>query len=90
MANMSDPLTNSVRNNVRQTVEKYGGDPDSICESILIRDGFFCGRRFHADTLQVVWFVEEDELKIYDLDGSLQEVRSASIIDDAQQWRPAA
>lgn len=40
-------------------------------ESILIRGGFYCGRRFDAGTHHAVWFVEEDELKIYELSGQL-------------------
>ena len=33
-------------------------------ESMLIRDGFFCGRRFKHDSIDAVWFLEENELKI--------------------------
>lgn len=45
--------------------------PQAIQESILIRDGFYCGRRFDAGTHEAVWFMEEDELKISDLTGDL-------------------
>ena len=38
-------------------------------ESILIRDGFYCGRQFDAGTHRAVWFMEEDELKISTADG---------------------
>jgi hypothetical protein len=40
-------------------------------ESILIRDDFFCGRRFYTADHHAVWFIEQDELKIYDTDGDL-------------------
>lgn len=62
----------TIRTRVRSIFETCGaaGD-DEMCESLLIRDGFFCGRRFEMDGLCAVWFVEEDELKVYDRDGAL-------------------
>ncbi|TWT50694.1 hypothetical protein Pla22_34370 [Rubripirellula amarantea] len=42
-----------------------------INESILIRDEFYCGRRFRTDTHRAVWFIEEDQLKIYQTDDTL-------------------
>ena len=46
-------------------------EPTILRESILIRDDFFCGRRFYTADHQAVWFIEQDELKIYDKDGDL-------------------
>ncbi len=40
-------------------------DPDHFRESILIREGSYCGRRFEADGAYAVWFLEEDEVKFY-------------------------
>ncbi len=40
-------------------------------ESVLIVDGFYCGRRFNAGTYRATWFIEEDELKIHDESGKL-------------------
>ncbi len=40
-------------------------------ETMLIRDEFYCGRRFHAASHHAVWFIEEDELKIYHQSGEL-------------------
>jgi hypothetical protein len=40
-------------------------------ESILIRDEFFVGRRFHTAHHTAVWFIEQDELKVYKADGQL-------------------
>ncbi len=51
-------------------------------ESILIRDEFFCGRRFYTASHQAVWFIEEDELKIYQNDGELVCTLQGSQIDD--------
>jgi hypothetical protein len=49
-------------------------DPDHPItqESILIRDEYYCGRRFHTAEHQAVWFIEEDELKIYRNTGELE------------------
>ena len=38
---------------------------ESMREAILIRDGMFCGRRFQCDGYEVVWFIEEDEIKFF-------------------------
>ena len=42
-----------------------------VRETILIRDEFYCGRRFHTANFKAVWFIEEDELKVYHNDGRL-------------------
>jgi hypothetical protein len=52
-----------------------GGSPIRS-ESILIRDGFYCGRRFDLGSHRAVWFLEEDELKIYSRQGDLECVLS--------------
>lgn len=41
-------------------------------ETLLIRDGHFCGRRFTRDQHTAVWFVEENEIKFFDADGALR------------------
>ncbi|TWU35681.1 hypothetical protein Q31b_51160 [Novipirellula aureliae] len=56
------------------------GDSGIVSESMLIRDGFFCGRCFQANGFRAVWFMEEDELKIYADDGKLQRVFSGTEI----------
>jgi hypothetical protein len=38
----------------------------------------YCGRRFQADGLQAIWFIEEDQLKIYAKDGSVARVLSSA------------
>jgi hypothetical protein len=40
-------------------------EPDQFRESILIRNGSYCGRRFEADEAYAIWFLEEDEVKFY-------------------------
>jgi hypothetical protein len=78
---MTDLKTNLVRENVRHIFAEYCAEPspdlDSIRESILIRDGYFCGWRFCGAGLQAVWFVEENELKVFSVDGALLLVTAA-------------
>ena len=52
-------------------------DTDSVGESILIRNGLFCGRRFRCSGYQVVWFIEEDEIKFFSPCGDLLKSTSA-------------
>lgn len=37
---------------------------DEFCETILVRDGFYCGRCFTCGDYKAVWFMEEQLLKI--------------------------
>lgn len=50
-------------------------------ESILIRKGFYCGRRFDACGFEAVWFFEEDQLKFYDPADELRGVLRGDQID---------
>jgi len=89
-------MTNSqrlslVRNALRQWISQH--QPDAIdwqqpaSEALLIRDGFFCGRRFRLANHQAVWFIEEDELKIRDAQGSVLVLLNAAQIDAlARAW----
>ena len=43
-------------------------------ESMLIRDEFFCGRRFHSDQYDAIWFIEEDVF-LYDINTIKNEFR---------------
>lgn len=65
--------------------QQVGGDLSVenpiLSESILIRNEFYCGRRFHTSTHQAVWFIEEDELKIYKENGELACVFSGNEIE---------
>src|SRR5437867_1836320 len=43
-------------------------------ETILIRDGIYCGRRFDVEKGHAVWFLEEEQLKFFRDDGRLARV----------------
>ena len=64
-------------------MESLGANPlcDTV-ETILIRDGCYCGRRLECDGLRAVWFVEENQLKFFHRDGSLT---AACTVDDLLQ-----
>jgi hypothetical protein len=53
----------------RQVSETFAGmeirEPSQFRESILIRKGSYCGRRFEAEGAYAIWFLEEDEVKFY-------------------------
>ncbi|TWT79173.1 hypothetical protein CA13_05710 [Planctomycetes bacterium CA13] len=63
--------------------EQKESSNEILSESMLIRDGFFCGRCFHMESHRAIWFIEEDEVKIYGIDGKLQHVLSGEEIDQA-------
>ncbi len=73
-------MTNSqrllvVRNSLRNWMSgRHAGEADQaepLSEAMLIRGGFFRGRRFRFLNYQAVWFIEEDELKVHDREGSV-------------------
>lgn len=47
-----------------------------LVEACLIRNGYYCGRRFQCGDHSAVWFAEEDEIKIYAPNGALLEACS--------------
>jgi hypothetical protein len=49
-------------------------DDDAPRESLLIRDGNYCGRRFEADRGHALWFFEEDQVKVFGEDGRVRQV----------------
>lgn len=53
--------------------------PIDLHETLLIRNGLFCGRKFQSDGHLVVWFIEEDEVKFFSPVGEL--LKSATAIE---------
>ncbi len=90
-------MTNSQRlSTVRAALRKWiserhpdQGDCDrALSEALLIRDGYFCGRRFRFQLYHAVWFLEEDEVKIHTPQGEVVARLAASQIDAlAQTWQ---
>ncbi len=70
-------LLESIRQLARDAFSNLGAQvPVEISENILIRDEMYCGRRFQCGELHAIWFVEEDEIKIYGDSGALVRVMS--------------
>ena len=61
-------VVDRVRREVRAIFEALGCQ-DEIRETILIRNGYYCGRRFSTTGSEAVWFLEEDQIKVYSTDG---------------------
>lgn len=77
----------SVRSTVRDTFVQLGAaDGFQLNEHILLRSDAYCGRRFLAEGLRAVWFVEENQVKIYAKDGTV--VRVFTVEDVAQSVAP--
>jgi hypothetical protein len=68
-------LTQSVREMAaRLLAELRLSDGSELRESLLLREGLYCGRRFEAEHGDAIWFIEEDELKIIGADGRVRRV----------------
>lgn len=55
----------------RDEPAEHSSEP--IAEAMLICNGFYRGRRFRCGAYHAVWFIEEDELKVFHADGRLAE-----------------
>jgi hypothetical protein len=50
---------------------KWPGQDLPITETVLLRGGAFCGRRLQYCGWQLVWFMEEHQVKLWRPDGEL-------------------
>ena len=68
-------ITETVRDIAARTLAELRlSDGTPPRESVLLRDGIYCGRRFEAEHGDALWFFEEDELKIIGADGRVRRV----------------
>jgi hypothetical protein len=59
-------LVEHIRQLVKDTLTEQGvRQLDELCETILIRDGFYCGRCFTCGEFRAVWFLEENVIKFF-------------------------
>ena len=69
---MHETRPQTIRRLIRQTFQELGSpSTEPPHESLLIRNGVYCGHLFRRDELRAVWFVEEDQLKFFGADGCL-------------------
>lgn len=81
-----------IRAAIANQLSAYGAqDVESTHETILIRNGLFCGRKFQCDRHEVVWFIEEDEIKFFGPCGDLLKAVSAlGWIQEFEQSQPSS
>lgn len=82
-------MTSSPVERVRQTICLHlarlsNRSLASLHESILIRNGLYCGRKFQTEGFEVVWFIEEDEIKFFGPNGNL--ISADSVIGFLQAY----
>lgn len=66
-------LTNHVRQLVYESFREFGLSTETVPqETILVRGGIYCGRRFDAAGQHAVWFLEENQVKFYGPQGELR------------------
>ena len=70
-------LTEQIRGRIQDLLSDIGAAEGALSETVLIRDGYYCGRRFELDGLSAVWFIEENQIKCFSRDGSLHTVVDA-------------
>ncbi len=76
-------LLDKVRELVSQTFVAHDlADASDYCETLLVREGFYCGRCFTCDTMRAVWFAEEDVVKFYGADGEFLKAESLTATSD--------
>lgn len=78
---MNGTHAESIRMSFRDFVCHDGGaESDSdLLETTLIRSGLYCGRRFSLSGFSMIWFFDEQQIKLYGRDGAL--IRSMSTVE---------
>src|SRR5262245_30624103 len=65
-------ILEAVRHQVSQAFERYKiADGSEPRESILLKGGIYCGRRFEVGTGYAIWNAQNDELKIFSINGKV-------------------
>ena len=84
---MSSTPVERIRQAICAKLSRLANEPvASLHETILIRNGLYCGRKFQAANYEVVWFIEEDEIKFFGPCCNLLEAVSAvGLLDDRFQ-----
>lgn len=79
----------AIRAVVLHAFAEYTSAEAEFFETVLIRDGFYCGRCFTCDKVRAVWFAEENIVKFYGQDGQFLDSRSVDG-DANENWRQQA
>jgi len=85
--------TDKIRNKLREVVsQRLTSSADTtIFETTLIRGGMYCGRRFSLLGFSVIYFVEEEQIKVFAPSGELERTCTLSdFLADTMQLQRAA
>ena len=76
--------TSEIRVFVQELFGELGAAPTAtLSETILLRNGEYCGRRFVQDGFSAVWFLEERQIKLFAPDRNLiRVIREIPIVRD--------
>lgn len=86
-------IADKIRTKLRQLVEnRVAVSSDAaIFETTLIREGMYCGRRFSLADFDIVYFVEERQIKFYNAAGQLESSCSLDrFFEESESVRRAA
>jgi hypothetical protein len=83
----ASPHPTRVRNLIDELLVEYGAPRNAERrESLLIHEGTYCGHRIRKGDFQAVWFIEEDQVKIFAPDGRLLDaVKPSNYSVDSQR-----
>lgn len=87
----TDTPVEKIRQAILWQLDQLGvSDASNTRESMLIQNGYYCGRKFQCEDHEVVWFLEEDEVKFFNPQGDLLLATSAvQCIEHHQRTSPA-
>jgi hypothetical protein len=75
-------LSKAIRSHIERLFADHGAVADArIEETLLIADGFYCGRRYSYGQLQAIWLAKQDELEFCKADGTVEKTVLAEIIE---------
>jgi len=82
----------SLRNSLGGQLQLSQADLEGrMKETLLVRNGVYCARRFAIDGYVLTWFVEENQVKLTGPDGKLLTATSAmSFVHQQSSGRRAA
>lgn len=79
MSMQHSQMTETVRGMVLSTMAEMGlRGEEGVRESILIRGGSYCGRKFETAHGHAIWFLEENQVKFY-AEGTLVKVSHVAL-----------
>jgi hypothetical protein len=80
----------AVRGHVAEAFHQHRlADGSEPRESILLKSGIYCGRRFEVGTGFAMWNYESDELKVYTINGKLLEIVAGASMERVEMRKAA-